>query len=291
MTGLGLLTFLAHGETPDSEEYGETVQKAIQWLVNFGMKTKSPDHRGYGHGIITYALCEAYGLTKLPVIKPAMERCLEMIVRGQQPRGGWDYSYAKGERWDLSVAAWQMQALKAGYAAGSEVSGIEKAIEKSIDFLKHTAYKNGKFGYSSPGQGSTGMLGAGTLALQLLGEGDCQEVKAARDNIKELPLNWEKAGGHPLYAWYYQTQAMFHAGTSYFRDWNERFAPMIVKNQEPDGHWNMPGDAKGHGPVYSTTLCALSLQVYYRYLPTYQEPAKLIKKADVLDLDDDDLGL
>ena len=34
MTGLGLLTFLAHGETPTSEEFGPSVQKAMQYLTN-----------------------------------------------------------------------------------------------------------------------------------------------------------------------------------------------------------------------------------------------------------------
>ncbi len=36
MTGLALLTFLAHGETPspDNEEFGETVQRGMQWLAD-----------------------------------------------------------------------------------------------------------------------------------------------------------------------------------------------------------------------------------------------------------------
>jgi hypothetical protein len=298
MTGLALLTFLAHGETPDSEEYGETVQKAIQWLVNFMMAKKAPG-RGYAHAIETYSLAEAYGLTKLPVIKPAMEKGLDMIVRGQQPRGGWDYNFAKGDRWDLSVSAWQMQALKAGYAAGSENTGINKAIEKSIEFVRKVTYKDGKFGYSSPGSGSPGMQGAGTLVLELLGEGKCVEAKAGVKNISEnMQPVWddehEYALHHdPSYNWYYQTQAMFHAGTSTFREWNANFAPMMVKHQQPDGHWECPGK-KSPGvcdPYYSTCLNALSLQVYYRYLPTYREPEKMIQKADVLDLEDEDLGL
>ena len=34
MTGLGLLTFLAHGETTSSEKYGQTVEKAIRFLIS-----------------------------------------------------------------------------------------------------------------------------------------------------------------------------------------------------------------------------------------------------------------
>ena len=38
MTGLALLTFLAHGETPTSKEFGTTVRKAMEWLSNDPMK-------------------------------------------------------------------------------------------------------------------------------------------------------------------------------------------------------------------------------------------------------------
>ena len=71
MTGLGLLTFLAHGETPTSERYGETVEKAIRYLVSsqqadggFTRLRSGPDV--YAHAIATYAVSEAYGLTQIP---------------------------------------------------------------------------------------------------------------------------------------------------------------------------------------------------------------------------------
>jgi hypothetical protein len=303
MTGLGLLTFLAHGETPTSEEFGLTVQKAIQWLTNT-MLAKREDRigdRGYTHGIATYALCEAYALTKLPLVKPAAEKGLGLVVRGQQDRGGWDYGYAKGERWDLSVSAWQMQAMKAGYAAGCQVDGLEAAIEKGVEFIKDVTYKGGKFGYSSPGAGSNGMQGAGTLCLQLMGEGESSEAKAGVRYISEnVRPEWDDKGkhaahNHPSYAWYYMTQAVFHGGTSHFRSWNAAFAPMLVQHQDPDGHWDCPGAANEVGafdPYFSTTLNALSLQVYYRYLPTYQAPTGIARSVDVLDIDaEEDLDL
>jgi hypothetical protein len=125
------------------------------------------------------------------------------------------------------------------------------------------------------------------------------EAKAGVKNISQnMQPHWDDKKEHalhhhPSYNWYYQTQAMFHAGTSTFREWNNNFAPLMVKHQQPDGHWKCPG-IKSPGvcdPYYSTCLNALSLQVYYRYLPTYKEPEKMIKKADVLDLEDEDLGL
>ena len=68
---------------------------------------------------------------------------------------------------------------------------------------------------------------------------------------------------------------------------------MYVKNQNEDGSWTSAGDNRTDstgkeidlGPVYSTTLAALTLQVYYRFLPTYKpiavEPVTQIDTNDV----------
>ncbi len=307
MTGLGLLTFLAHGETPLSEEFGETVQKAMQYLANKTMATKVEQASGVGarayiNGIVAYALSEAYGLTKIPFLKPAMERSLTYIVQGQQAHsGGWDYRYAKGQRWDLSVSGWQIQAMKAGFVAGANVPGLYEAIEKSKTFIKEVTFKNGKFGYSSPGSGSWGIQGAGTLCLQLIGEKNSSEAKAGVKNImqNDEPVWDDEAEYHghsnPAYNWYYETQAMFHGGTRSWRKWNDKFTKMVIANQQTDGHWACPGQKSNrpeYDPWYTTTLCALSLQVYYRYLPTYKMPKAVAQKStSILDAIDEDLGL
>ncbi|MCK5802622.1 MAG: terpene cyclase/mutase family protein [Lentisphaeria bacterium] len=304
MGGLGLLTFLAHGETPLSEEFGMTVTKAMQYLTDQMMAV--PDgrtaglERAYVNGIVTYALSEAYGLTNVPQLKPPMEKGLRFIVNGQQPAGGFDYSYKKGARWDLSVVGWQVQALKAGYVAGADVDGNMEAIEDSIKFLTKVSYRNGKFGYSSPGSGSPGMQGAGTLCLQLVGEGRSREAKAGVKNISEnFGVVWvtkKKVLGHsnPCYNWYYQTQAMFHAGLTNWKKWNKQMTPQILGAQKRDGHWDCPGKGKKpeYDPWYTTTLCCLTLQVYYRYLPTYKMPKKTVSKAkSVLEALDEDLSI
>ena len=137
-TGLALLTFLAHGETPLSDDFGVTVQKAMQWMVDKEMSTPDGNmgQNGYGHGIATYALAESYGMTRIPFVRTAMERALEVLVKGQQAGGGYNYNYDQSPRWDTSVSGWQLQALKAGYIAGATNAGLEDAIRKSITFLR-----------------------------------------------------------------------------------------------------------------------------------------------------------
>ena len=108
MTGLAILTFLAHGEKPgDSKEFGETVQRAIQFLLDEQAKNKNGLYTtlgaGYAHAIATYAMCEAYGMTMNPNVKESADKALEIIIKGQHPTGGWDYNWKQSDRDDTSV--------------------------------------------------------------------------------------------------------------------------------------------------------------------------------------------
>ena len=81
-----------------------------------------------------------------------------------------------------------------------------------------------------------------------------------------------------LYAWYYHTQACLMFGGAAWQKWNHWFQDELVQNQSTDGSWPVPG-GKAHGPsaqnnktgaVYRTTLCVLTLEVFYRYMPATQ---------------------
>lgn len=287
MTGLALLTFLAHGETTASERYGQTVELAIRFLVS----QQSPDGRfcvinqpgSYTHAIATYAISEAYGMTRIPTLKGVMEKAVQVILDGQQPGGGWDYDYKKGGRRDTSVAGWQVQALKAAFIAGAENKGLREALDKAAADLKsaHEA-ESGRFRYTDGNSHNTDSItGIAVLCLQLTGYADARETRGGLQAIAGADCNWDKPPAWPMYAWYYITQARFHQGGSAWSRWNTRFARSYVRNQNADGSWTSPGPRTGSengaetnlGPVYSTTLAALTLQVYYRVLPTYQAAA------------------
>ncbi len=64
LTGWALMCFLAHGDTPQSVEFGYCVQRSIQWLAAYVEDGCKPSGReGYALAIATYAIAEAYGLT------------------------------------------------------------------------------------------------------------------------------------------------------------------------------------------------------------------------------------
>lgn len=187
MTGLAVLTFLAHGEKPgDSPEFGDTIQKALEFLMKSQNKKTGLLPGNYDHPIATYALCEAYGMTINPNVKEAAEKALLPIIKGQHPTGGWTYHLDPNPdkdnnkyRDDTSYMGWCAQALKAAKLARLHADGLEKAIKLAIKGFKANADPNGGFGYTSAGRG--GLTSVGTLCMQLLGAGNEQEVRKSLD--------------------------------------------------------------------------------------------------------------
>ena len=319
-TGLAILSFLAHGETPSSKEFGYTVQKAMQFLIDsLGRKKdktgqdvvtfKGTDGNEYATLIATYALCEAYGMTRNPNTKIVAMQTLQRIVDNQGPTGGWDYGMNKtSTRDDMSYAGWALQALKAGKMAGLHPKGLDECIKKAIKCLKTRNFRNGGFNYTAGG-GPTGLTATGCLAMQLLGYMNETEVKTALDTMRPwLPSFEGNKGkrlsealpvGNPQYYCYYAAQCKYQAGmcagatpanVKTWQDWNVAMKALYPSTiitlpetiEGPDGkprkigYWKMNKAEQtcgSGGDTMATCLCALQLMVYYRYLPTTQTKA------------------
>jgi hypothetical protein len=314
MTSLALLAYLAHAETPASEEFGYTVEKAIVWLLD----NQKPDGRfnnsdvhEYSLPIAAYALSEAFSMTQIPDVRYAAEKAVDLVIKGQQPGGGWDYNCKVTQRNDTSFSGWCIQALKAAKLASLDVDGLDQAIARAADGLRQNYRGNseyGGFGYTSGAQGH-GLTSVGVLGLQLMGYAESAEVEAGLRTLSmdkfKFDLMSPKCGKNGLYYWYYATQAMFHKGGDIWKAWDKSFSTDLVSNQKviPEdqsdyvdhkgqpraiGFWDQyEGSGKDEGPVFATLLCVLQLEVYYRYLPSFQAPDQNIPDAAPLQRRDD----
>jgi hypothetical protein len=314
MTGLAILTFLAHGEKPgDSEEFGPTVQKALEYLISQATpngRFKGCDGHEYALPIATYAICEAYGMTMNPNVKEVAEKSLATIIAGQHPSGGWDYNVKQTDRDDTSYMGWCAQALKAGKMANLQVEGLDKASKLAIRGFKKNAGASGGFGYVSP-SGNSGMTAVGTLCMQLLGASAEKEVKMSLDVMDAWSPTLEEKqagiGGESLqYYFYYATQCKFHAGGRRWDSWNAMMKKIYVPAQKvtpkaTSGYVDHKGNPQDIGwwenkdkhtdrPVMDTCLAALQLMVYYRYLPTTSAAAiKVEEEIKVSTSDKEDI--
>ena len=295
MTGLALLAYLGRCETPLSVKYGDTVLRAITYLVNLGMQNDgrlSPNiaqgNRGvYEHAIATYALAEAatfcrQGNIDIPNLFEVARKAGQFIIDNQNDKGGWAYGYAnQGGHVDTSVTAWQIQALKACEHTGLEFKGLKRAAGRAMDYMESMVNKEGGVGYSSPdgthAKGYFSMSGGGLLSLQMFGKGTSSAARRIAKYIEEnTKLNYNGPESD-LYGHYYEAQAMMNRGGAQWRKYNEMFRDQLLQNQNPDGSWKAPnGGNNGIRAVgaefvnnahYRTALATLMLEVYYRFLP------------------------
>ncbi len=282
-TAMGLLPFLAAGQTHKAKgPYKEHVRKGLAWLILHqqpdGNLAKGAAQMMYSHGLATIALCEAYGLTGDKEVGRAAQGAVNFILNAQNAAdGGWRYN--PRDPGDTSVVGWQLMALKSASLAGLAVGG--SAFSGTSKWLDSVAVHDGTEYAYQPGQGpSATMTSVGLLCRQYLG--------AKRDNpmltggmsylLKHLP----DEEFPNIYYWYYATQVMHNMYGTEWDTWNHKMRELLVHTQVRDvyecanGSWAPQKDAWGSrgGRLMQTSLSALTLEVYYRYLPLFKEDAR-----------------
>jgi hypothetical protein len=298
MTGLALLAYLAHGETPNSAEFGYVVEKGLKWLQSAQQPDghfRGRDSHDYSHPIVAFALCEAYGMTRNPLLTSVAQRAVKVIVEGQNPLGGWTYNCKPDARNDLSYTGWCVQAIKAAKLAGISCEGLDAALERAEGGLCRNASPSGSFGYTGPTPSP--LTGVGVLGLQLLGYKSPGRIARGLAVLDRATCDWEQPiGPNPIYHWYYITQAKRLGGGKCWDLWNRQFAPELTSHQiimagasddgKDLGYWES-ASAREHckSRVYNTTLCTLSLEVYYK-VGGFEDPPQDAARSEIEDPDD-----
>jgi hypothetical protein len=200
------------------------------------------------------------------------------LAISQHKAGGWRYD--SGEAGDTLVTGWVLSALKSGYLAKIRVpTGTVIGASRFLDSVQEGDY--GEIYHYMPDKTRPAESLKATTAVGLL----CR-----------MYLGWDK--NHPgivegvgnLAKWrpstspdadmcynYFATQVMYHNGGKAWREWNPVMRDGLVEAQSKVGHergsWYFPGDeyATGGGRLYATALAAMTLEVYYRYLPMYRD--------------------
>jgi hypothetical protein len=299
-TALGLLPFLAAGQTHDSKgPYQSNIKKGVDWLIKNQKKNgdlcvgNDTHNTMYSHGLAAIALCEAYGMTQDPRVGYAAQMAIDFIVSGQNAQGGWRYSHSSQDS-DTSVFGWQVMALKSGQMAGLKVP--QKAFDDSRKFLQTVTRGTYKceFAYT-PYHANPGycMTSVGLLTSQYLGakRDDSVIVNGIEYLMSRKP---DLVRERNIYYWYYATQVMHNCPGPQWDEWNRHTRQLLIDTQDTTGcatgSWDPDrpeNDMWGNqgGRLMMTSLSALTLEVYYRYLPLYKldDPSKNVdatKKAD-----------
>jgi len=280
-TAMALLPFLGAGQTHKQGQYKSEVKAGLQYLV-FRMKPSAnggslyeQGGRMYSHGLASIALCEAYAMTRDRGLQDPAQKALDFIVYAQDPVGG-GWRYMPRQKGDTSVFGWQLAALKTGHLAYLRVPA--DTVTKAYTFLDTvTADQGVHYGYATPGTGQA-TTAIGLLSRMYLGwRHDDRRLDSGVDWLAD-----QGPSKGNMYYNYYATQVVFqydapHEG-KLWKEWNATIRDNLVSEQATDGHaagsWYFPkGDhgADRGGRLYCTSLSALTLEVYYRYLPIYRQ--------------------
>lgn len=310
-TGLALLAYLGAGYDHYGEKHQEIVRGGLEWLVNHQAESgdlylaqdsySNQSARLYSHAIATIALCEGYGMTGDERLKDPAQRAIDFIVRAQHSElGGWRYSAvpgAAGYDSDTSVSGWMVMALRSAELAKLNVpKDTFTRVEGWLDRAAAPNSRGSKYVYDPKAQGadkehgrkeSPQMTSIGLLMRMYLGwdrtkpemvRGADYLAQTLPTPVTNVPETWQGA-----YYWYYATQVMFHMRGEHWQKWNERLHPLLTQSQRSEGplagSWDPDGPASDMwsqfgGRIYVTTLNLLSLEVYYRHLPIYEDTAK-----------------
>jgi hypothetical protein len=298
-TALGLLPFLAAGQTHLSKgPYQKHIASAVQWLImrqqRDGDLSGAGNHQMYAHGLAAIALCEAYGMTGDRNAGRAAQAAVNFTLQAQNSHGGWRYTPGANDS-DTSVFGWQMMALKSAVMAGLSVNPDRLELGRKwldeVSLGKEDPQLNGQFAYQRQTQSTPCMSAVALLILQYTGSR--REDTVLVDGAKYLMANAPSRSERNIYYWYYATQVMHNICGPDWDAWNRGLRRILVEDQAKTGCASGSWDPErptpdcwgaAGGRLMLTSLCALTLEVYYRYLPLYKldaEPGKAETTAPV----------
>jgi hypothetical protein len=281
-TAMALLPFLGAGNTNNTGNYQHVVSRGLLALVS---QLDSTKHGGslidsgnmYSHGLAAIALCEAYGMTNdIRLQKPA-QLALNFIAYAQDPVGG-GWRYGPKQPGDTSVVGWQIMALKSGHMSylmvpASTVHGASVFLDAAqVDGGAGYCYEPGLENTYKPTTSAIGLL----CRMYLGWKHDNEKLTEGVKRIAAIGPSTDN-----VYYNYYAAQLLFQytgGEGELWETWNTKLRNFLIDAQAKEGHekgsWFLTGHHSGAGGrLYSTAMCCMTLEVYYRHMPIYQRDA------------------
>ncbi len=275
-TGLAALAFLGAGYTAKNGKYKDNVRRALNWMIknqaDDGCLGRGYGRMGYSHAIGGLALAEAFGMDRDPYVGKAGQKAVDYSLEHQHPYSGWRYE--KKQSPDSSVSGWFVMQMKSAKIAGLKVDG--SSFQGAANWYNSVTDGEGRCGYTSKKPGLA-MTAVGITARLFMGASHKDPLlqKGGEYMLSRGAPRWSTTNsGYRYYWWYYGTLAAFQLGGDKWDRWNKGLKTTLIPNQrkggDEDGSWDPHSwDAGGAGRAYSTSMGALCLEVYYRYLPLY----------------------
>ena len=273
-TGLALLPFLGAGEIGEGSQYKKVVDDGLYYLRSRILVTPLggdlQEGTMYAQGIAAIALCEAYAMTRDESLRPAAQLAIDFICRAQHEAGGW--RYFPGQPGDTTVLGWQLMALKSARLAGLEVPVGRFPPGRAVPGQR-AERRRGRVRLPEAGQDADAdRRGPAVADVPGLAREDSRLARGVAYLEKLGPSRTD------MYFNYYATQVLHHYEGQGWDAWNTALRDRLVATQSRRGHehgsWYFHDEhGKSGGRLYTTAMCVMILEVYYRYMPLYGKRA------------------
>ncbi|MHC4666833.1 MAG: hypothetical protein ACYTFD_00385 [Planctomycetota bacterium] len=260
---------------------------------------------GYTRPIATIALAEAYGTTRDAAYRERTRRSVAHIIRIQYADAGWRYRLGGQFPGDTSVTGWNAWAIATARKVGVPVDpmGLEGAnslidsfsspVTQDEEFYNHDPRYYFDVGRGQAFEHFTGynarettrppMTAIGLICKIFMGRQRSHPycIGAANRLMASIPeyderrnqIKYTAGAEYPSYYWYYGSLAMYQMGGRFWRRWSRPLLTDGIPNTQVRGEECEHGSWHSHnldsigGRVYATSMCVLTLETFYRYLP------------------------
>jgi hypothetical protein len=284
MTSLAGLAMLCEGSTVTQGKYSENLRRAVDFLTRRSRENgligdEDDDRYTYGHGFAMLFLSQVLGEEEDEQRREELIRILTKAVeftgQAQTTAGGWGYVSARdGSGFDEgSTTITQVQGLRGCRNAGIPVP--KEIIDQAVKYIHGCTQPDGAVQYSSKGGGGRPAITAAAIAcLYNAGEYDDSYVPRMMEYCRQrLSPGSRDSFGHWHYAHFYYSQVQYREGGDAWKDYRSAIEQRLLKELTeanvagtPTVYWQ-----QGYvGPVYTTSLNLIMLQLDNAYLPIYQ---------------------
>lgn len=265
-TALILLSYLGSGYTDSQGKYADPVRRMLEFVISRADPSGAVGEDIFAQAVSALALAEAYGMGSPRAREPA-ERAIQALCERIREDPMVEVALlSDGFPNGPHNVAWVAMALKSAKLAGVAVP--PEAFDRVLELVEAVEER----------PPTLAGLAATALSRVFLGERiDSPRVASAVETLLENGVYLKD-----LQHLYLATLLMFQAGPERWQKWNAAMRNPLVAQQRKDGDQNGSWDpvdvtgAKGGSPgagtsrAYSTALCSMCLEVYYRYLPVYK---------------------
>lgn len=285
MTSLAGLALLSEGSTTTQGRYAENIRRAVDYVVsqsrNNGLigDPLRDDRYTYGHGFgmlfLSQVLGEEEDAARREHLIDVLSRAVVFTGQAQTKAGGWGYVSAKdGRDFDEgSTTITQVQGLRSCRNGGIPVP--KEIIDKAVAYIHKCTMQDGGVQYSSKGGGGRPAITAAAIAcLFNAGEYDDDYVpRMLKYCENKLTDNDQSSFGHWHYAHFYYAQVQYREGGATWRNYRDTIYRKLVQEAKPIrvGNQDLVYWDQGYiGPIYTTSLNLIILQLDQGCLPIYQ---------------------